>query len=75
VSAVSTSVLVVGFALMTVLAVHGRWMAAVGGTGMLLGGVMLFQLFRLRREYVAGLGLLWLGVGVAGFVLFLWGWF
>jgi len=69
-------VLVVGFGLMTILAVSGKRMVAVGGVGMLLGGAMLYQLVRQRSGYLgAGLGLLWLGMGVAGLVLFLWGWF
>ncbi len=61
---------------MTVLAVSGRWMAGVGGVGMLVGGAMLYQLLRRRSQYLGtGLGLLWLGIGLGGLVLFLWGWF
>ncbi len=67
--------LVVGFGLMTILAVSGRWMSGIGGAGMLLGGAMLYQLERRRSQYLGtGLGLLWLGLCVAGLVLFLWGW-
>jgi hypothetical protein len=68
-------VLVVGFGLLTILAVTGRWMAGVGGGGMLLGGAMLYQLLRRRSQYLGtSLGLLWLGMGVAGLIVFLWGW-
>jgi hypothetical protein len=68
-------VLVIGFGLMTVLAVSGRWTAGIGGVVMLFGGAMLYELLRRRSEYVAtGLGLLWLGLCLAGLVVFLWGW-
>ena len=69
-------ILALGFGWMTVLAVYGKWMVAVGGGGMVLGGVMLYQLVRLRSQYLAsGFGLLWLAISLAGLVLFLWGWF
>jgi hypothetical protein len=69
-------VLVVGLGLMTVLAVSGRWMSGIGGAGMLFGGAMLYQLLRRRSQYVAtGLGLSWLGLCLAGLILFLWSWF
>jgi hypothetical protein len=68
-------VLAVGFGLMTILAVSGRWMAGIGGVGMLFGGAMLYQLFRRRSQYLGtGLGLLWLGLCLAGLIVFLWGW-
>ena len=67
--------LVVGFGLMTILAVSGRWMAGIGGVVMLGGGAMLFELERRRSQYLGtGLGLLWLGVCLAGAVVFVWGW-
>ena len=44
----ATLVLVVGFGLMTLLAVSGRWMGALGGGGMVLGRTMLYQLVRQR---------------------------
>ncbi len=70
-----SAVLVVGFGLMTILAVSGRWMAGIGGVVMLCGGAMLFQLERRRSQYLGtGLGLLWLGVCLAGAVIFVWGW-
>jgi hypothetical protein len=67
--------LVIGFGLMTILAVSGQWMAGVGGVAMLCGGSMLYQLLRRRSQYLGtGLGLLWLGLFLAGLVVFLWGW-
>jgi hypothetical protein len=67
--------LVVGFGLMTILAVSGRWMAGIGGVAALAGGAMLYQLLRRRSRYLGtGLGLLWLGVCLAGAVVFVWGW-
>lgn len=67
--------LTAGFGLMTILAVSGRWMAGAGGVAMLLGGAMLYQLLRRRSEYVAtSLGLLWLGLCLAGGIVFFWGW-
>jgi hypothetical protein len=68
--------LAVGFGAMTVLAMYGRWMAGLGGAGVLLAGAMLYQLVRRRSQYLgAGLGLFWLAIALAGLVLFLWGWF
>jgi len=70
-----SALLVIGFGLMTMLAVSGRWMAGIGGVVLLCGGAMLFQLLRRRSQYLGtGLGLLWLGVCLAGAVVFLWGW-
>jgi hypothetical protein len=71
----ASALLVIGFGLMTILAASGRWMAGIGGVGMLFAGAVLYQLLKRRSRYVAtGLGLLWLGLSVAGLVLFLWGW-
>ena len=70
-----SALLVIGFGLMTILAVSGRWMAGIGGVVMLCGGAMLFELLRRRSQYLGtGLGLLWLGVCLAGAVIFVWGW-
>ena len=70
-----SALLVIGFGLMTILAVSGRWMAGTGGVVMLCGGAMLFELLRRRSQYLGtGLGLLWLGVCLAGAVIFVWGW-
>jgi hypothetical protein len=61
---------------MTVLVLSGKRMAGVGGVAVLLGGAMLYQLVKRRSQYLGtGLGLVWLGIGVAGLVVFLWGWF
>ena len=69
-------VLVIGFGLMTLLAVSGRWMAGAGGIAMLLGGAVLYQQLRRGSQYLAtALGLVWLGIGLGGLVFFLWGWF
>lgn len=68
-------ILVVGFGLMTILAVSGRWMVGIGGAGMLCGGAMLYQLQRRRSQYLGtGLGLVWLALCLAGLIVFLWGW-
>ena len=70
-----SALLVIGFGLMTILAVSGRWMAGIGGVVMLCGGAMLFELLRRRSQYLGtGLGILWLGVCLAGAVIFVWGW-
>ena len=70
-----SALLVIGFGLMTILAVSGRWMAGIGGVVMLCGAAMLFQLLRRRSQYLGtGLGLLWLGACLAGAVIFVWGW-
>ena len=70
-----TALLVVGFGLMTIIAVSGRLMAGIGGAVMLGGGAMLYLLLRRRSQYLAtGLGLLWLGLCLAGGVVFIWGW-
>jgi hypothetical protein len=71
----STALLIVGFGLMTVLALHGRTLAAVGGASAMLAAVNLFRLVARGSGYVAtGAGLLWLAIGLAGLVLLFWSW-
>jgi hypothetical protein len=69
------TLLLAGLVLVVLLASGRRWMAAAGAGGMLLAGAMLYRLVRERSRYLgAGHGLLWLGLGLAGLVLFVWGW-
>jgi len=69
------TLLLAGLVVAVLLASGGRWKAAAGAVSMLLAGAMLYRLVRERSRYLgAGLGLLWLGLGLAGLVLFVWGW-